>query len=348
MSRAKGKRGLPRMELPEVSDLAVDKSAFPDDGRFEPTARLAREFADASGSIRLDPSRVAFEPNPLSVARRPRWGPIGSLVLHLLPLLAILYWPRTLPEISRPIPIQLVIEQAPPPLQLAEPKHTAKPPKGRHASDDFAPVEGRNVTGRSDPAVEPRVAQPPATETQTVLVVPPLPKPTMPLSEQVTSDDPLPSAVETRTAVASLGLPPKAAPPKRPARRKTVDVLQSAWPLPLDNSPPATVHSARLRGADAIRDEYCAQALSLTMRHIGLLPLSLTGVRKGQTVLSIRVLGDGTINGVTVARSSGYPDIDELVERMVLAVGRFPPLPTWMGPSMDFTFQLHFPNNLQR
>ncbi|MGE5268358.1 MAG: TonB family protein, partial [Thiohalocapsa sp.] len=253
--------------------------------------------------------------------------------------------PHTPPEISPPIPIQLVIEQPPPP-QPAQPKPPAKPPVGRYASDDFAAVEGPNVMGRSDPAPEPPVPQPPP-EPQTVLVAPPLPTPApTPLPEQLT-DDLLSSAVETRTAVADLVLPPKAAPPKRPAKRKAIEALQTAWPLPLDTSAPA-VRSARLRGADAVRDEYCARALSLTLRHISLLPLSLTGMRKGQTVLAIQVLGDGTINGVKVARSSGYPDIDERVERMVLEVGRFPPLPTWMGPSMDFTFQLHFPNKFQQ
>lgn len=335
-------------DFSDVSDLAVDKTAFPDDGRREPTPGAPPEFAEYAEVMRLDPTRVEFELNLQPAKRRLGWGPIGSLLLHLLPLLTIIDWPSAPAEIARPIPIRLVIEQPPPPPQPAELKSPTKPPTGRYASDDFANVEAPEVeTGRSDPSPEPQAERPRSAETRTVLVAPPLPSPApIPLSEQVNSD-PSSSAAETPTAVvAHLELPPKATPPKQPTKIRTP--LEAAWPLPLHEAPPKGVRSARLRGPDAIRDEYCAQALSLTMRHIGLLPLSLTGTRQGETVLSIQVLGDGTVNGVKVARSSGYPDIDERIERMVLAVSRFPPLPPWMGPSMDFTFQLHFPNKLQR
>lgn len=126
-------------------------------------------------------------------------------------------------------------------------------------------------------------------------------------------------------------------------------VLESSWPLPLRGAAAsAPQRSAKLDGPAAIRDEYCAAALAMTLKQIGLLPLALTAARHGETHLSIRVLGDGTINSVRVAQSSGYPDIDQRVERMVLAVGRFPPLPQWMGSYMDFTFHLHFPHPLQR
>ncbi|MGE5270191.1 MAG: hypothetical protein ACM3JG_11025, partial [Thiohalocapsa sp.] len=103
MSSAQGKRGLRLIGLPNASYLAVDKTAFPDDGRHEPTAPLPREIVLADGPMRLDPSRVAFAPTPpRPVERRLTWGSLGSLILHLLPLLAILDWPHAPPEISPP------------------------------------------------------------------------------------------------------------------------------------------------------------------------------------------------------------------------------------------------------
>jgi TonB family protein len=126
--------------------------------------------------------------------------------------------------------------------------------------------------------------------------------------------------------------------------------LGAEWPLPLHpQHPGAAPRSAPHIGPAAARDEYCARALAMTLRHIDLLPLSLIGARSGDTIVSIRVLGDGTINSVKVARSSGYPDIDARIEKMVLAVGQYPPLPKWIpGPSMDFDFSLHFPHPLER
>lgn len=304
--------------------------------------------------MRLDPARVEFVPRPRPPKRRWARGPAASLLLHLLPLLAIVDWPRAPAEIPRPIPIRLVIEQPPPPPppppQPAEPKQPGKPPNVPLASDDFAAVEAPEVkAGPSSPSPEGRETRPPAAETAARLVAPPLPPPApLPLPEQPSSD-PLAEALQPRTeAVAHLVLPPRPDPPKEPAKTRTPKSQESAWPLPLHRDPQKEVHAALLRGPDAIRDEYCAQALSLTMRRIGLLPRSLTEGRQGETVLSIHVLGDGTINGVRVASSSGYHDIDARIEQMVLDVGRYPPLPSWMGPEMDFTFQMHFPNRWQR
>ena len=45
-----------------------------------------------------------------------------------------------------------------------------------------------------------------------------------------------------------------------------------------------------------------------------------------------------------MAQSSGYPDIDARVIKVVAAVGRFPPLPPWIDqPSWDINFHLRFP-----
>ena len=79
-----------------------------------------------------------------------------------------------------------------------------------------------------------------------------------------------------------------------------------------------------------------------------LLPRSLVGSRRGETVLSVAVRRDGVIDHIAVARSSGYPDIDERVERMVAAVGRFPPVPdAFQGSPVELNLNFLFPEALQ-
>jgi TonB family protein len=87
---------------------------------------------------------------------------------------------------------------------------------------------------------------------------------------------------------------------------------------------------------------------SLIRRHYNLLPLSMVGGRRGVTLVEFVVDDDGTIAMIKVRQSSGYPDIDERVEQMVLAVRRVPPLPQWFqGPSMGLILSLPFPDALR-
>jgi TonB family protein len=78
------------------------------------------------------------------------------------------------------------------------------------------------------------------------------------------------------------------------------------------------------------------------------LPTSLVGRRRGVTVIGVVERSDGTIARLSVLKSSGYPDIDERVERMIAAVGRFPPIPQWyQGNSWNLEFTLPFPEGLR-
>jgi len=70
-----------------------------------------------------------------------------------------------------------------------------------------------------------------------------------------------------------------------------------------------------------ICDEACADAPRLTLRHIGPLLLSLMVQGGAQPRLTIRILG----NGINVVQSSDYPDIDEKVQRAIIAVSRLHP-----------------------
>jgi protein TonB len=287
-------------------------------------------------------------------------GLIVSLLLHSLPLLTIIGWRATSVEIPAPIPIQLVIEQPPP--APVKPEPPTDPPQARTASADFAARTASRLEKGADSAPpDPAEPQPPV-EAQAGVAAPPPPEPAEPqqLVEIAAapppppppspSEDPAPRpAVETKAAaVVPSPLPPKRTPRKQP---ETLQMsMASAWPLPLHQDHPRQAQRfASLTGPDAVRDEYCVRALNLTLRHLDLLPLSFLGARRGKTVLTIRILGDGTVNSVRLAQSSGYPEIDERIERMVFAVGQYPPLPPRMpGPWMDFAFVMAFPDPLQR
>lgn len=130
--------------------------------------------------------------------------------------------------------------------------------------------------------------------------------------------------------------PPKSAPPRQAA----------ASPPQRRLLPPQQTEPAVLRpGPDLTRTDYFAQLVALTRPHLGLLPPSFLAGRRGTTTLAILVDSDGTIERIAIKRSSGYPDIDTQIERVIVAVGRFPPLPpAYDGRSVELDFDLRFPD----
>jgi protein TonB len=340
-------------DFPDTIDLAFDETGLPDDGKHEPLfAAAARPVpVDSAEVAPLDPTRLDFGPDPPPPKRSTWRGPLGSLLLHLLPLLILVGWPGTPLEMPPPIPIQLVIQQPPPPPspapQPSPPAPSAKPPPGLRASDDFGQPKVEKGNASAPPAAgEP---QPPLPAGQPAAAAPKPPSAPIPPTELESALQP-PVPAEPEMTSEAPPPPPKPAPPKQQAAVRMPKPEGLALPLPLSpDQPREASHSAALPGPDATRDEYCVYALSLTMKHIDLLPLSLLGARHGDTSVLIRVLSDGTISSVRVARGSGYSDIDDRIAQMVVAVGRFPPLPQWItGRSMDFTFHLHFPHPAQR
>jgi TonB family protein len=325
------------IDFPDAVDLAFDETELPDDGRSEPLFPAVPRSVDEPEPIRLDSARTDFDFDPAPPLKRPFWrGPAGSLLLHLLPLLVLIGWPKSPMDVSPPIPIQLVIEQPqPPPPPAPKPAPQKPAPKlvsGLRASDDFGQPKGEHGPDLPPPTLgEPQ----PSAAAESGMAAP----------DEPAADAPQSTPAETPMAPAPK-LPPKPTPPKQQAAVQMPKPEGGAWPLPLSaDQPRQASHAGRIPGPNATRDEYCAYVLSLTMSHIGLLPLSLLGARHGDTYVAMRVLQDGTIAGVRVTRGSGYTDIDERVAQMVVAVGRFPPLPQWIpGPAMEFTFHLHFPH----
>ncbi len=117
----------------------------------------------------------------------------------------------------------------------------------------------------------------------------------------------------------------------------------------MEATPNPAPREGQISGPDTARADYFSYLVTLTQRHFDMLPPAVLAGRRGETILHILVLNDGTITSIAVARSSGYPDIDARIEQMVEAVGRFPPLPQALSrPSLDVELRLFFPEALQQ
>ena len=299
----------------------------PAEGRREPA--IPPEAATPRGS---EPVRER-EPPVGSASRRRPFGPLGSLLLHLLPLLLLLDWPMHRPAEIAPIPVQLVFEPpAPPPRPKPALKRQLKPekrrPAGRIASESMGsprtkgtdqrqsktPVANKQSASSADSPFE-------ATQ-QTAFFPPPPPLPTP-------AEMALPKPREPDQSVVPKS-PPRSSQPVRRAQRSHFNPRPGRFP-----------------GPAATRDEYLAYLAYLARQHIGLLSRSLVEGRRGETIINVLVLDNGTVAMLNVGLSSGYPDIDQRIEQMIRAVGRFPPLPQWFqGPSMMLQFRLEFPEAL--
>jgi TonB family protein len=303
----------------------------------------------STNPLALDPPERL---TPIADREKVRWlGPIGSLVLHLLPLLLLIEWPMATPPETEPIAVQLVLAPPPPeqplkpvpPPSPVPPKPEFKPPPpGRIASEDLGDTEAKKA-GR-EPSDAPAAkdipspeVRPSETPQQTADVVPPPPP-----------EEPQPPPSDTQTAAIIPPPPPeKPTPPKpKPKPNPNPTAQQSLhW---TEEPAHSEARHARYPGPAATRDEYLAYIHSLIRQHYNLLPLAMVGGRRGEAQIEFVVLDDGTIEMIKVRRSSGWQDIDSRIELMIAAVRRVPPLPQWFqGSSMGLILNLPFPDALR-
>lgn len=303
-----------------------------------PANDVAEPFLAVAAFIKPKPPNrgwtAAERDKPVESVRR-RSSPltlVGAIVLHLLPLLLLLDWPVKPLEAPPPIPVHLLVvpPAKPAPAPPAPPKPEKKPPSGPLASADMGQKEAKQQQPGTEP--QPRAPQQAPEHTVSAHMVPAhmvsaLPPPTP-------SPIPLPEPSDVQQQVAMLPPPPK--PPAAPEARRR------------DPTPRLPAHLG-IPGPAATRSEYLAYCNELIRRHFDMLPTSFVGDRRGLTVLSLLVLDDGRIARIAIVHSSGYQDIDERVERMVAAVGRFPPLPQWFqGSQMPLEYELPIPAGLAR
>jgi colicin import membrane protein len=313
----------------------------PEEGRREPTFEGVPRLAVPDPEPLGPPERLL----PDEKREPTRWyGPVGSLAVHLLPLLLLIEWPLAPPPEIAPIAVQLVVEPPPAaePLKPVPPPPQFKPPPpGRLASEDLGDTAAKAASRQTSepPAAKdippPEVRANEAPQQTADAVPPPAPKQPEPPNEaqQKAADDVPPP-------------PPEKPEPPKPQPKST----QTAQLAPRRVEEPTRTegHRAKYPGPAATRDEYLAYVHSLIRQHYNLLPLSMVGSRRGVTLVEFVVDDDGTIAMIKVRQSSGWPDIDERIEQMVLAVRRVPPLPQWFqGLSMGLILSLPFPDALR-
>jgi TonB family protein len=307
----------------DAIDFAIDEERDDEAVRPEPSLAAAPFFIEFDEPARLDPDRAGliWELVPAVTRAIELRSPLASLAFHLLPILMLILLPLLVIEPPPPIPVQLVFEQPPPPepQQQQQQQQQPKMETGRLSSVDMGMVKPNLDLGRAaDPVQQPSASeqQQNPTETQTAAVVPPLPL-------------------------------PKPAPPKEKPSPFQLPKPSGANVPRREETPHETARSARYPGTASTRDEYLAYLVTLTRQHINLLPMSLVGGRSGETVISVVVYEDGRLGPLGVMRSSGYPDIDQQIQKMVAAVGKFPPLPQWyQGNAVQLELTLRFPEAL--
>jgi periplasmic protein TonB len=177
--------GSPPREAAEGRDgvsFAIDRGAAGplDPAQREPQLALVPAGDTVEEMARLDPSRATpeREPPPAGRQRGLALGVLGSVGVHLLPLLLLLDWTIAPAELAVPIPVQLVIEAPPPPPPPPPPKaeEFKPPPPGRLASEEMGHTA-------SPPPETPAAAPPAPTQpapTQLAALAPPPPKPIRP------------------------------------------------------------------------------------------------------------------------------------------------------------------------
>ena len=320
-----------------VFEIDAAGTAPPGTGRPEPVLAGVPTPGEFDETARLDPNRATPEREP-PAARRQRGislAVLGSLGVHLLPLLMLLEWTSTPAEIAAPIPVQLVIEAPPPPPPPPAPKaeEFKRPPPGRLASEDIGEKASPppEAAAAAPPPPDVAAAAPPAPESPAA--APPAPR--EPAPGQSAPSQPAPTQM-----AAALPPPPKPIRPPKPA------VPAFTWQR-LDIVPQDGPRAPRAPGPAASRDEYLAYCMSLIRGHFGGLSSGFLHGRRGTTLLRIMVREDGTIARITPEQPSRYPEIDARIAEAVYAVHRFPPLPQWLqGPSAGLILQVVYPDGL--
>ncbi len=291
------------------------------------------EFPEAD---QLDPDRATGDetdettpPAPLPRAALPSVGMAGSLAVHLLPLVLLVAWWTTVPLAASAVPVQLVFEQPKPepePLTVGD-----QPPPSTEA--------GAEQSSETPPPPQ-AVAPPPPNSAP---AQPPPPPPKTPIVRR--------AAATVRPKPVTPPKPPEPAPRQAPVATPVAAPAAPRQP-PAPRSAAAVSHQEtggpRASGPEESSEAYFSYLVTLTRKHLDLLPMSVLAGRRGKTVIAVRVLDDGTIAETRIAGSSSYPDIDARIQQMVVAVGRFPPLPpSLQGRDAELDLKLSFPDALR-
>jgi protein TonB len=299
--------------------------------------------------------------------RMPWRGMLGSLLLHLAIIALLLGLWQTAPAPELVVPHVTVVIEAPGsegssgggggagPGQAETPE--ASPQGSTIAQAEAAPPTAEQTTPSETPATaEPQeIEQPPAPETTPVA---PTPEITVPPTPAV----PLPTPEPAKTALETAPPPPKPQRkpplPQAPTRVATPPppLPQAAPPLPEPAPAPAQTLAAAApaaagpdtggpggpRGAgqgaegkglgsagnsSGPGDDYLDRVRRRLRQFQKYPEQAVKQKQEGTVVLAITVARDGSVLDATVARSSGFPLIDEAAVKMARDAAPLPPFP---------------------
>ena len=314
--------------------------------------------------LRTPCEEVEPVPEMPEVASRPRRSltptvaSVVSVAMHATLLGALILGPPSGGGDDAPTPVAVQLVMPPPEptpermvLRGTASEDMGKPAPAQPETGAASPTEAEAAPSPAEAAAEPDPAASADTAITLSEVKPEEVKPdatpeTPPVPDPASFPPPPPHKPRPPKPKQVAAATPPPSPEPRPAPPKPAALPAPRPVLPLPTAaPPRSVSP----GVPATRDEYLAYLVTLTRRHLDLIPLSLIGGRRGETQVAMVVLDNGTVRDLRVTRSSGYPEIDRRVIEMIEAVGRFPPPPQWFqGAALPLTFRYTFPESAYR
>jgi len=269
-----------------------------------------------------------------------RRSPAGIALAALLHgLVALALWliatnPPKLPHSEEPITV--TIEQPPKPIEPPKPVEPPKPPQAAPAEKQQPP----QLLGLPPPAeiTADKPSQKPSTAAKAQESMAPEP----PKLEQAVPPPPSPTAAVEFPKAPAPEMKPVPHPPTplfRPSPLRTGPRQQP--PAMASKEEPSTspfVNPADTYSRARVSDNYLWQVIA---RLSGYHYYSDVAVREGTTVVQIVIARDGRLLNVSIAHSSGYPQLDQGVVAGVKSGSPYAPLPDSIkGDSATFTLPL--------
>lgn len=265
-------------------------------------------------------------------------------------------------------PTPSVPPSPPPRLGLAPPRSLTPDPSAKPAAPQPGPTPQQTPTQTTEPAKQEPAKQEPAKpepEQQQAAATPPPPPPPEPKLEQVLPPIEAPPPPLTAQDFPKPAPPPppkppppKAPPPQQQQQRALAPPPQQLQPSPLSRAPqqrPPADSQAAARPAPSPLTNPSSQYgqrkaeedyLWLVIRKLSqhrYYPKSNVVSEEGVVVMRITIARDGRLLDVSLARSSGYPNLDNGVMDTLRQAAPFAPLPADIpGDRHTFTLPVNY------
>lgn len=262
-----------------------------------------------------------------------------AVLLHALAALALWWMSQNPPQLPPPEdPVDVTFEQPKVP-EPPEKKKTPAPPV-KLGLPPPAPITAEKPTQVPSTPEQPKEALPPQPPSQAQAVPPPQPPP----ERASEPSKPILPALPPE-AHASLATPPAkpSPPPQRPELRPSPLATAPQRQPPAvahaeEPSPSPFVNPADVYNRARVADNYLWQVVR---KLAGYRYQARVNVKEGTTVVQVVIARDGRLLDVVVARSSGFPVLDNGVVAGIRAGSPYAPLPSDIrGDRATFTLPL--------